>query len=135
MTPLLRVLIASGAIALGLVSASCATNNSERLAHEIAAIQSIRTIHTAEVQYYSQNGRYAASFAELADLIGPELATGQRNGYQFTLSPNGTGYQITAVPVTFNVTGSRTFFSDQTLVVRQNRGAGPATANSPELGQ
>ncbi len=45
----------------------------------------------------------------------------------------GTGYQIVAVPVTFGETGSRTFFSDQTMVIHQNKGPDPATAASPEL--
>jgi len=104
-------------------------------ATEVAAVSSIKTIHIAQVQYSSDTGHFATSLAELANILGPELASGQKNGYKFTLTPHGTGYQITAVPVTFNVTGSRTFFSDETMVVRQNRGAEPATANSPEFGQ
>jgi hypothetical protein len=37
------------------------------------------------------------------------------------------------VPVAFGVSGSRTFYSDQSMVVRQNFGQEPATANSPEM--
>ena len=39
-----------------------------------------------------------------------------------------------AVPIAFGSTGSRTFFSDQSLVVRENYGQEPATANSREVG-
>jgi type IV pilus assembly protein PilA len=35
--------------------------------------------------------------------------------------------------VAFNSSGSRTFFSDQTLVIRENYGPEPATLNSKEL--
>jgi hypothetical protein len=35
--------------------------------------------------------------------------------------------------VAFNSTGTRTFFSDQTLVLRQNYAAEPATATSAEI--
>jgi hypothetical protein len=37
------------------------------------------------------------------------------------------------VPEAFGSTGSRTFFSDQTLVVHQNYTAEPANATSPEI--
>jgi len=36
--------------------------------------------------------------------------------------------------VSFGSTGSRTFFSDQSLVVRENYGQEPATVNSKEVG-
>jgi hypothetical protein len=35
--------------------------------------------------------------------------------------------------VSFGSSGSRTFFSDQSMVIRQNFGAEPATANSKEM--
>ncbi len=33
----------------------------------------------------------------------------------------------------FGNSGSRTFYSDQSMVIRQNYGQEPATANSPEM--
>jgi type IV pilus assembly protein PilA len=112
---------------------------------ETAAIGAIRTIHTAQVQYYSQYGRYAASLTELgppasgavspsaADLIGNDLAGGDKSGYKFTITASPGGYQVNANPVAFNSSGSRTFFSDQSMVLHQNYGPEPATLNSPEL--
>jgi type IV pilus assembly protein PilA len=113
-------------------------------AQETAALQAIRTIHTVQVQYYSQYGRYATSLAELgppasgsanpsaADLIGNDLASGEKSGYKFTLTATPGGYQINGSPVAFNSSGSRTFFSDQSMVIHQNYGPEAATANSPE---
>jgi type IV pilus assembly protein PilA len=119
--------------------------SSRRFAHETGALRATRTLHTAQVQYSSQYGCFAKSLAELgppaggrqsaaaADLIGKDLASGERNGYRFTLTGACRSYQITAVPIAFGVTGSRTFFSDQTMIVRENDGPEPATVNSREL--
>jgi len=54
-------------------------------------------------------------------------------GYRFTVSPTKEGYQVAAVPAAFNSTGGRTFFSVQSLVARENWGADPPTATSPEI--
>jgi hypothetical protein len=68
-----------------------------------------------------------------ADLIPGDLALGEKTGYIFTVAGTKEGYTVTAVPKVFNSTGRRTFFSDQTLVIRENWGAEPATAQSPEI--
>ena len=103
---------------------------------ETAAIGAIRTIHTMQVQYFSQYGRYAASLKELgppAGLADRELVSGTKAGYMFTMVGNASGYAIHAGPESFGKTGSRTFYSDQTMTIRQKYGQAPATVNSPEL--
>jgi len=114
-------------------------------ARETAAARHITTIHTAQAQYNSQFGRYATSLAELgapasgqegpagANLIPQELASGSKGGYKFTLEGTPTGYKLTAVPIAFGNTGRRSFYSDQTMVIRENWGQEPASANSPEM--
>jgi hypothetical protein len=109
------------------------------------AIAAIYMLHTAQVQFYSQYGRYAASLTELgpppsgaaspsaADLIGNDLTGGERGGYKFTLTPTQGGYAIHADPMAFHSSGSRHFYSNQTLVIRENCGPEPATSNSNEL--
>jgi prepilin-type N-terminal cleavage/methylation domain-containing protein len=116
-------------------------------AKETAAIRHVTTIHTAQAQYSSQFGRYAISLQELgpsasgqvgpagADLIPSDLAEGTKGGYNFVLEGTPTGYRINASPAAFGNTGRRTFYSDQTMVIRENWGQEPATANSPELGR
>jgi hypothetical protein len=97
----------------------------------------IRTLHTAQVQYYSQNGMYAASLKDLgpagAALMEPELASGTKYGYKFTMTGDGSRYEIHAGPQECGRSGSRTFYSDQTMVIRQNDCPQPATVSSPEL--
>jgi hypothetical protein len=111
----------------------------------MAAIQQIRTLHQAQIQYYGQFGRYATSLTELgppasgsagpqaSDLIPKSLADGRGTGYLFTVASNPSGYVINANPEQFGSSGRRTFYSDQSGVIRQNWGQEPATANSPEL--
>src|SRR3984885_2949932 len=123
---LIQLLIAI-AIILVLVTIAVPQYNKQMMsAHETAAIQTIRTIHAVELQYYSQFGRYAVSLAELgppasgtagpaaADLISKDLTEGKKSGYVFTVTATPTGYAVSAVPEAFNSSGRRTFYSDQT---------------------
>jgi type IV pilus assembly protein PilA len=122
--------------------------NVERMnAQEMAAIRQIGTINTAQIQYYSQFGKYASTLAELgppksgaagqqaADLIPETLSSGKNDGYVFTVQPTPTGYSVNANPEQFGGSGRRTFYCDQTQVIRQNWGQEPATVNSPPFKQ
>lgn len=114
-------------------------------AQEMNAIRQINTIHTAQTQYFSQFGKFAENLAQLgpakdgqagpaaADLIPGDLAEGEKTGYVFTVAGTKEGYAVNANPKTFNTTGRRTFFSDQTLIIRQNWSAEPANEKSPEI--
>ena len=108
-------------------------------AQEMVAIQNIRMIGSAQVQYYSQFGRYARNLSELGPsstgLIPADLAAGTKGGYTFTLRSSPTGYTLNANPVKYGTTGRRTFFFDESMVIRANSGPEPATAASKELNQ
>ncbi len=112
---------------------------------EMAAIRQIQTIHQAQTQYMSQYGKFATKLEELgppasgqagpqaADLIPGDLAKGHKTGYVFTVTGGPGGYTVNANPEVYGSTGRRTFFSDQTLVTRENYGQEPATGSSPEI--
>ena len=68
-----------------------------------------------------------------ADLIPSDLASGKKNGFTFQMQGTPGGYTITANPDAFEGTGRRSFYSDQSLVIRNNWGPEPATASSPEI--
>ncbi len=134
------------AIILIILSFGVPQYNKVRMnAQETGAIQGISTINKEEVQYYSQFNQYAtlpqlgppsAGAAEgpaSAGLIAASLAGGTSGGYNFTVTLTPTGYSVSAVPKAFNSTGRRTFYSDQTGIVRQNWSADPATERSDEL--
>ena len=143
---LIELLIVVAIILILAAIAAPKLNQNRMHAQETAAINEIRTIHTAQTQYYSQFGRYATNLTELgppaggaegpsaANLIPGELAKGLKSGFKYTMVGGPNGYTISAVPEAFGNTGRRTFFSDQSNVIRENWSAEPATATSPELG-
>ena len=134
------------AIILILVGIAVPRFNSARMeANETAVINEIRSIHTAQTQYLSQFGNYATTLAQLgppasggpgpqaADLLPNSLVSGDKDGYLFTLTATPAGYSVNANPKTYNSTGRRTFYSDQTMTIHQNWSAEPSNASSPEM--
>jgi len=142
---LIELLIVISIILVILAIAVPKMNKQMQTAREMAVIREIGSIHLAETQYASQFGKFAGSLSQLGPPIsgpdGPEganilpmiLTEGKKNGYTYTLTATPTGYAITAVPDSFGNSGSRTFYSDQSLAIRNNFGQEPATAASPEI--
>ena len=142
---LIELLIVVAIILILAAIAAPKLNQNRMHAQETAAVREIQTINTAQTQYYSQFGRYATNLTELgppaggqegpsaANLIPGELAKGVKSGFKYTLTGGPAGYSVTAVPEVFGNTGRRTFYTDQSMVLRQNWGAEPATASSPEF--
>jgi type IV pilus assembly protein PilA len=120
-------------------------NKQLMMAHETAAIEQVKTIHAAEAQYYAQFGKYAASMAalgpastgkmgpEAAALIPQNLADGKKSGYLFEIGASPEGYGVTAIPQAFGNSGRRSFYSDQTLVIRTSWTAEAANVNSAAI--
>lgn len=142
---LMELLIVIAIILIILAVALPKMDKARMNASEMAVIRQIGTIHTVQAQYLSQFGKYAATLTELgpptsgqagpaaADLMPQSLAGGQKDGFIFQMQGTPGGYTINANPMTFNATGRRTFYSDQSLVIRQNWGPEPATVSSKEL--
>jgi type II secretory pathway pseudopilin PulG len=118
-----------------------------RAANEGSSIATLRSIHSAQATYQATrgNGSYG-TLEQLTDnaageaLLSPELADGTRNGYRFTVElntsryDNAAGFQVNAVPLEYGKTGNRSFYVDETGVIRgeNNRGA-VASELSPPL--
>jgi type IV pilus assembly protein PilA len=144
---LIELLIVIAIILIILAMALPKLNTARRQAFETGAIKAITTIHTAQAQYYSQFGKYASSLAEMgpptsgtpnataADLLSTDLAKGEKGGYRYELQlkPETGGYVVNASPTAFGNSGSRTFYSDQSLTIRQHFGPEPATIESEEI--
>jgi len=122
-------------VAIILIIAAIAIPNlikAKASANEAATVSSIHAINTAEITYQSANP--TIGFSALLSDLGPAggayldavLAGGQKSGYQYTYT-QGTGttpsvqYTLTADPLSRGVTGSRSFYSDQTNVTRYNQ--------------
>lgn len=100
---------------------------SRRAANEGSAINSLRKIHAAESTYQATAGR--GDFGNIEDLhgqnlIAAELASGMRHGYRFkveVVKDTGEGlpgFIAVAVPIDYGSTGKRSFFVDETGVIR-----------------
>ncbi|MGD0095592.1 MAG: prepilin-type N-terminal cleavage/methylation domain-containing protein [Terracidiphilus sp.] len=135
---LMELLIVISIILILMLMAIPTMGNMKKHASETSAIQSIKAINMAELQYdsmYPANG-YSCKLAALggetssgppsptaAQMLQSDLASGYKSGYIFeisnckTVSINGTdrvtGYTLTAVPQTVGQTGNRGFCSDE----------------------
>ena len=107
-------------------------------ANESSAVASLRTLNSAQISYNSTYPTvgYASTLTALsgtscsppsstgACLIDTVLATGQRSGYNFTLTnvtgtPNST-YNVIAIPTTWNYSGMNYFCSFADAVIRSS---------------
>ena len=119
-------------------------------ADQASAIQSMRTIGSAELSYnssYPGNGfacplsalggdpKSGAPTAQAAQLIDPTLAaTGQKSGYIFTVTCGSkvtvnnqdvyTSYDLTAVPQTVGKTGDLGYCSDENNIIKADPAGG-----------
>ncbi|MCY4187674.1 MAG: prepilin-type N-terminal cleavage/methylation domain-containing protein [Bryobacterales bacterium] len=119
--------------------------STKRMANELAAIRSCQTINTAQIQYFAQYGRYAATLAELgpapgggqptpdaASLMDENLVDGIHLGYAFSMIGTPAGYSLNADPQSPD-SGSRTFYTDHSTTVRFRFGMEPATESDPPI--
>jgi type IV pilus assembly protein PilA len=139
-------------VAIILIIAAIAIPNlikSKMAANESSAVGSLRTITTAEIAYSTACPAIGFT-AALSDLgtaatcpggnnqIDPQLQTGQKSGYTFTLTAAVSGTSTALVLFTASASpqgpssGTRGFFVDQTGVIRYNE-SGTATVTDPAL--
>ncbi len=121
-------------------------------ANQARAVGALRTVNTAAVYYASMyNVGYPKSLAamgegegapnqEHAGLIDKTLASGKKSGYIFTYRPgplvNGRidTYTVVARPMQYGKTGIRSFFTDQSGVIRVTNENREPTAGDPPIG-
>ena len=139
-------------VAVILIIAAIAIPNymrSKMTANEASAVQSLRSISTAEILYSFTYGiNFSADLPSLsgtipipdqghAELIDEVLAGGVKSGYQFLytqVTTNGLGqvtsFSVNANPLVPGSSGNRYFYTDQTGVIRWNASvpAGPNDA-------
>jgi prepilin-type N-terminal cleavage/methylation domain-containing protein len=123
---------------IGIIAAIAIPNllASRRASNEASAIASVRTVGTAQATFLStvgNNTAYAADLAALrgADLIDATLASGTKTGYGFasTSVAGSVAYTTTATPSSAN-TGTRSFFSNESGVIRALAGSTAPTATT-----
>lgn len=147
------------AIPLILIIAAIAIPNLLRArmaANEASALSSLRTYNTAAMSYAATcpDKGYPESAANLGPGIGDSgsgnclhaglvekslsYARSTKSGYVFIYQPKATdsqgrvtGYAISADPVQPGTTGTRHFYTDETLVIRSENNAGATSESAP----
>jgi type IV pilus assembly protein PilA len=152
---LMELLIVIAIILILMLMAIPTVGNLTRSANETSAIQSLRAIMQAQLQYSSTYGAsgFATSLTALggdpksgppspasAQMLQGDLSSGVKSGYIFTITNvtkvnlNGqdriTGYQVTAVPLKVGQTGNRGFCADEFGTIKSDpAGATNCTQN------
>lgn len=126
---------------IGIVATFAIPNflQSKVSSREGAAILTTRNLVTANVTFSLTKGYgdYSSDLAtlEAAALIDAVLATGIKGGYTFALMGGGAGastFSVSSRPITFGTSGVRSFYGDETNVIRYTTEDRAATiADSP----
>ena len=146
---LMELLIVMAIIAILMLIAIPTVSSLKKNANRLSAIQSIRAIQQAEMEYsstYPANG-YACTLAALggepsagppsptaAQMLQGDITSGFKSGYIFTIgncqkvTVNGTdrntSYSVTGVPQTVGKTGDSGFCSDDGGPIKQDLAGG-----------
>ena len=121
-------------------------------ANQASAVAAVRLVTVAEVAYSTTyNNGFSSTLGSLgpsatpaatptsttAILIDSILATGAKSGYSFTYVPGPTdstgrvnSYRVIAVPLN-NWTGTFSYYSDQSGVIRENSNTTAGSTDSP----
>lgn len=95
----------------------------DRATPDFLAILHIREIHEAEQKVRDTKGRYATLY-ELGPkglgLLSLELSNGSLDGYRFDVQAGEHRYAVHATPIEWQVTGRRSFYSDEAGTVFQS---------------
>ena len=106
--------------------------------NESLAVSDVRNLVVSHITYSATvgEGKYAKNLVELeeARYIDSQLASGMKNGYQFATSSEGETFKVNADPIMPGETGIRSFFVDESGVIRWSM-EGPATVFSLPLGE
>lgn len=146
---LMELLIVIAIILILMLMAIPTIGSLRKSANRTSAINSVQTIHKAEMQYsgdYPASG-FACTLTQLggdanagapspagAQILQGDLVSGFKSGYVFTITcrskvtVNGqdraTSYLITAVPQTLGKTGDVSFCSDESGVIKYDPAGG-----------
>ena len=131
---LIELMIVVAIIAIIAAIAIPSLLNARKAGNEASAISSLRTLSTTNEQYKTRFGSYAATLTNLsgAGYIDTVFSSGTKSGYTFTTFTGSTNtWEVTADPSEVNVSGDRSFYVDQTGVIRGVAGTGASSASNP----
>jgi hypothetical protein len=125
-------------ISLGRIYAAAAlisTREGDNIGAELMAASALNSIYYAEMSY--KQGKDRNRFGTLEELIAEGLVDGsfvRRDDYKIELTVLGDRFEVTATPRDYGKTGRRSFYVDQSGIVRAADHKGrPATADDPPV--
>ncbi len=130
---LIELMIVVAIIAIIAAIAIPSLLNARKAGNEASAISSLRTLTTVNEQYRTRFSEYGPELTDIqaADYIDSVLGGGTKSGYTFTYTGSTNTWAVSAAPVTLATTGDRSFFVDQTGVIRGLAGAGAGSGSPP----
>ena len=132
---LIELMIVVAIIAIIAAIAIPSLLNARKAGNEASAISSMRTLTTVNEQYRTRFGTYAGALGDLetSGYIDSVLGGGTKSGYDFSTYASATEntWEVTADPSDPGTTGDRSFFVDQTGVIRGTAGTGATSASPP----
>jgi len=113
---------------------------SKLVANEASAITTVRSVLNAETLYVTTvgSGRYATMGTLVSGmLVDSVVGSSTKDGYVFSISLSAadTSFAIDARPTGYSNTGIRSFFADETAVIRYTTADSAATASDTPLGE
>jgi hypothetical protein len=95
----------------------------------------LRTVHSAEASYQATTGN--DNFGSLDQLISANLLSKEmleKYGYRIEVQASGKKFEATAVPTEYGVTGTLSFFIDDSGELRGgDHGGGPASVTDERV--
>ena len=108
-------------------------------ANEALAIRAVGNVVASQISYSTTlgSGSYTTDLKALqkAGLHEDWVGSGISGGYAFSISGSNTEFKVQARPLVFGSTGTRSFYSDQTGIIRYTETDGMATSSSLVLNQ
>jgi len=105
--------------------------------NEAIAISVLHMIASGQANYKATAGN--GTYGTLDELVEKKLVPKDvldKYGYNFVVTPNPHGFEAVATPMEYGKTGKRSFFIDQSNVVRgDDHGGGPATIADKPVNQ
>ena len=108
-------------------------------ANEALAIRAVGNVVASQISYSmtTGSGSYTTDLKALQKVgLNPDLVgSGMAGGYAFSIYGNSPEFSVHARPLVFGSTGNRSFYSDQTGVIRYTDADEMATSSSLPVNQ
>jgi hypothetical protein len=133
--PVYELRLPKGFVSMLLAGLNSNESRATMMRNESTALMVLSNIQEAQSIYRNEKGR----FATLEELVEAGLLTKEELdgfGYRFDIGAAGGRYEALATPTEYKKTGQRSFYMDDTGMIRGgDHGGQPATSADKSLGE